>query len=110
MAEFLNQMIPTRKAKEGSGDGFDAMGKPVPLYRRTAALHHCNAMGLTNIEDAWACVGGMAEQLERDQPYEAQAVGMRYLDLTGTYRLMAVLLTAKEPAHAAPKRSSRSPR
>lgn len=103
MAEFRNQTTPTRKAKEGVRDGFGAMGHPVPLHRRTAALAHCKEVGLTNIEDAWACVGGMAEQLERDQPYEAQAVGMRYLDLTGTYRLMAVLLTTEEPAYAAPK-------
>jgi hypothetical protein len=31
--------------------------------------------------------------LERDKPYEAQAAGMKFLDLTGTYRLFAVLLT-----------------
>jgi hypothetical protein len=109
MAEHLNQTPPPRQTKEGSGDGLDAMGKPVPLYRRTAALEHCKAMGLTDPEDAWACVGGMSEQLERDQPYEAQAVGMRYLDLTGTYRLMAVLLTTKEPSNAT-QRNSTSPR
>jgi len=100
MAEHLNQTLPRRQTKEGSGDGFDAMGKPVPIYRRTAGLEVCKAMGLTDREDAIACVGGMAEQLERDKPYEAMARGMRYLDLTGTYRLMAVLLTAPEPSHA----------
>lgn len=98
MAEFLNQKKPKRQTKKGSGDGFDAMGKPVPMYRRTAALAHCRDMGLTDAEDATACIGGVADKLERDQPYEAMAEGMKYLDLTGTYRLMAVLLTAQQPA------------
>ena len=104
MAEFLNQTVPTRMSKEGSDSGFDAMGKPVPMHRRTAALEHCRQMGLTNTEDAWNCVGGMAQQLERDRPYEAMAAGMKYLDLTGVYRLMAVLLCAepKEDQGAGP--------
>lgn len=96
MAEFLGSVKPPRKTKPGSNSGFDAMGKPVPLHRRTAALHHCKQMGLNDVEDAWTCVGQMSEQLERDKPYEAMAVGMKYLDLIGTYRLMAVLLTAEE--------------
>lgn len=111
MAEFMNQTRPTRMTKEGSGSGFDAMGKPVPLHRRTDALADCMRMGVTDIEDAWACVGGMAEQLERDQPYEAMAVGTRYLDLTGTYRLMAVLLTGDNPENetkAKPRRSKKA--
>jgi len=53
-------------------------------------------MGLTDNEDAWRCVGTTAEALERDKPYEAQAAAMVYLDLTGAYRLMAVLLTAEK--------------
>lgn len=97
MAEFLGQIKPRRQTVTGSYSGFDAMGKPVPPYRKTAALAHCRAMGLTDPEDATACVGGMAQQLERDQPYEAMAAGMKYLDYTGTYRLMAVLLTAEKP-------------
>jgi len=40
------------------------------------------------------CVNAAAEQLQRDQPYEAQAAGMKFLDLTGVYRLFAVLLCA----------------
>jgi hypothetical protein len=99
MAEFLtpqnmkNKVIP---APSPTGDsGFDAMGKPMPLHRCTVALHHCRDMGLTNTEQAMACVSGMAAQLARDEPYEALAVGMRYLDITGCYRLIAVLLTAE---------------
>lgn len=96
MAEFLNQKIPERISKEGSDSGFDAMGKPIPMFRRQIAYDHCKQMGITNSEDAWGCVNGVSESLERDQPYDAMAKGMQYLDLTGTYRLMAVLLTAQQ--------------
>jgi len=108
MAEFLNQVVPTRLSKEGSNSGFDAMGKPVPWHRQSAALEHCRQMGIHNIEDAMNCVSGMAQQLERDKSYEAMAAGMKYLDLTGTYRLMAVLLCAEEqPTKKEPKHANR---
>ncbi len=77
-------------------DGFAAMGKPVPFWRRQAGYETCRAMGLTS-ENAYSAVGVMSEQLERDQPYDAMEKGMEYIDLTGTYRLMAVLLTASRP-------------
>ena len=87
MAEHLNQV------REPEMSGFNAMGKPIPLHRKTSGYEHCIQMGL-NKTRAVECVNGMSEQLERDKPYEAQAIGMRHLDLTGTYRVMAVLLTA----------------
>lgn len=95
MAEFIG-ITGERSAVPGSGDGFDAMGKPIPSYRRQAAYAHCKDMGL-DAEASWSAVSGMADQLERDKPYEAMEAGMRWLDLTGTYRLMAVLLTAEKP-------------
>lgn len=49
-------------------------------------------MGLTNVGDILSVVEGMAAQLERDEPYKAMSIGMGFLDLTGTYRIMAVLL------------------
>jgi hypothetical protein len=93
MAEHLNQPKPDMD------DGFNNMGKPIPLFRKEAALKHAKAMGLDGTE-AWAVVGSVAEQLERDEPYQAQRKAMVYLDLTGAYRLMAVLLTAPEPIAA----------
>lgn len=86
MAEHLNQRIepPMRP--------FDNMGKPISEARKQAAYEHCLEMGLERSR-AMECASGMAEQLERDKPYEAQACGMRHLDLTGTYRVMAVLLS-----------------
>jgi hypothetical protein len=95
MAEFMQGARLERHTKKGSGSGFDAMGKQVPIHRRTAALEQCRLMGLTDTEDAWTCIGTMAEKLERDQPYEAMAAGMKYLDLCGTYRVMAYLLTGE---------------
>lgn len=95
MAEFLNQ--PKRELTPGD-EGFNAFGKEVPLFRRQAALEHIREIGVTSTKDAWECVGGMAEEIARDQPYKAIEIGMRYVDLTGTYRIMAVLCTAQEKA------------
>ncbi len=90
MAEHLNQTV------EPLDDGFAAMGKPIPLYRKQAAFEHCREIGL-DTPKSWAVVNDMSDKLQRDKPYEAQAGGMKYLDLTGTYRIMAVLLTSPEP-------------
>ena len=73
-------------------DAFNMMGKPIPLVARDKGYAECRIMGLNQAE-AVECVGSMSEQLERDQPYEAQAAAMKFLDLIGAYRLMAVLLT-----------------
>lgn len=70
---------------------FNNMGKPVPFERRQSAYKNCRHMGL-NQARAYECVDAMAEQLKRDEPYMAQKAGMQFLDLTGTYRIMAVLL------------------
>jgi hypothetical protein len=86
MAEFLE------KKKKPLPSGYARMGQPLPETSRSAAYKHCRAMGLSSAE-SWACVQGVAEQLERDVPYEAMQAGMLYLDLTGVYRLFAVLLT-----------------
>jgi hypothetical protein len=88
MAEFMNQKV------EPEMSPIDRMGKPLPEPARQAAYEHCKRMGL-NSARAWECVGGMAEQLERDKPYEAMQTGCRFLDLTGSYRVMAVLLTVE---------------
>ncbi len=94
MAEHLNQI------KEPELDLFNFMGKPVPPAARQVGFDHCKEMGLESPR-AWECVSQVSEQLERDQPYQAQAAGMLHLDLTGTYRLFAVLLA--ETARLEPK-------
>lgn len=69
------------------------MGKPIPTDRKEAAMEQLREMGLTNKDDQVACISCICEQLERDKPFEAQQMGMKYIDLTGTYRIFAVLLT-----------------
>lgn len=76
--------------------GFDAMGHPVPTDRKEAAYSTAKEMGITGFEEASELVGTMAQCIERDHPYEAEKAGMKFLDLTGTYRLMAVLMTEPE--------------
>lgn len=100
MAEHLNQPKPEICSE------FQAMGKPIPAFRRQAAYEACKDMGLDSAQ-AMHCVNGVVEQLERDQPYEAQAAGMRFLDLTGTYRLFAVLLATPEPTPTTRTEASR---
>lgn len=94
MAEFIGQTKPAKTEGFAPGSGFDAFGKSVSFERRAEALKHCREMGLNDTEEAMACIGGMAEQIERDEPYKAIEIGMKWLDLTGTYRLLAVLCTA----------------
>lgn len=86
MAEHLNQEV------EVELDPFNAMGKPISEAAREAGYDHCKQMGLSRAR-SWECVQAVSEQLERDKPYEAQAAGMKFLDLTGVYRLFAVILT-----------------
>jgi hypothetical protein len=87
MAEHLNQ-----PAAQPEVDFFAMMGRPISTMVRQDAYDVCrNSFGLSS-SDAQACVNGMAEQLERDKPYHAQGAAMKYIDLTGTYRLMAMLL------------------
>lgn len=86
MAEHLNQVV------EPEMIGFNLMGKSLSEKARSQAYSHCKQMGLSSAR-AWECVGQVAEMLERDEPYKAQAAGMKFLDLTGTYRLFAVLLS-----------------
>lgn len=92
MAEFMNTPRVASRMQEIEGDsGFAAFGKPVSTERRSEALKHIREMGIANNADAWECIGNMSGAIERDQPYECVGIGMRYVDLTGTYRLMAVL-------------------
>lgn len=91
MAEHLNHKPAGPEAP--TTDYFSAMGKPIPPEARQRGYDECKKMGLESAA-AWSAVNGMAEQLERDKPYEAQSAAMKHVDLTGTYRLMAVLLVA----------------
>lgn len=92
MAEFLGQRKPKR-IEMGKDQGFDAMGKPIPNLRKMAADDHLKDMGVTDAEDRFSCIASVSNRLEHDDPYAALGAAMVYLDFTGAYRLMAVLLT-----------------
>lgn len=96
MAEFINQPV------EAALSPFNAMGKPIKPAARQAGYDACKDMGLDSAR-SWEAVNTTAEQLERDKPYEALGAATKLLDLTGAYRLMAVLLAhvPQEADHAA---------
>lgn len=95
-------------------DGYDAIGHPIPATRLSAAYRAVKDM-IPDIstEHAMALVGRVADALERDEPYEAlreathAPIGRDVhspvasvvpttpvaLDVTGGYRLLALLLT-----------------
>lgn len=82
-----------QETTEATQSGFNAMGQPISESRRQFAYDTCKEIGL-NTETAWHAVSSIADALERDKPYEAMEAGIHYIDLTGVYRIMAVLLTA----------------
>lgn len=96
MAEFLGQEIPT-KLNNGQDDGFSAMGRPIPILRKRNAYIHLKNMGVTDSEYRFRCVAMVAARLEHDDPYGALGEATKFVDLTGAYRLMAVLLTGDQP-------------
>lgn len=77
--------------------GFDALGKSVPFYRQDAAYQHMKDMGCTDKEGMWNCIGRMSNAIARDEPHDALETAINYVDATGAYRLLAVLLTAEAP-------------
>lgn len=83
---------------ETEGDeGHAAFGKKVSFARRANADSHLKEMGLTDITARLDCIGKMAEAIERDEPMRAMNDCFKYLDVTGCYRLMAVLCTNPSP-------------
>jgi hypothetical protein len=80
-------------------EAFEAMGKPVPEDRRDAAYSWLRSIGIGR-EEAWQTVQQASTALERDHPHEVFKIAMQFIDLTGAYRLMALLLTS--PAKAEP--------
>lgn len=95
MAEFLNQVIP--HGDPATTDGFGNMGKPIPDFRKDEAYRTCRQEFGMDASKSMGTVQGCAQSLERDKPYEAMEAAMKYgVDLTGAYRLIAVLLVHQE--------------
>ena len=72
--------------------GFEAMGQPIPTHRKESALSLVKSWGV-GFDDAYTLVAQMTGCLERDKPFEAMEATKGVIDLTGAYRVMAVLLT-----------------
>lgn len=53
------------------------MGKPIPNTRRQRAYDAAKSIG---VKDPHSLVSGMAEQLERDKPFEAMEVAKKHID------------------------------
>lgn len=75
-----------------ASSGFAAMGKPVPAERQQAAYDAASKMG---VEKPFTLINGMAKLLEKDKPFEALQLSRAYVDVTGSYMLLAYLLTGK---------------
>lgn len=84
MAEHPHQRHAVSRA-------FDMMGQQIPAAARDACYREAKLLGLLTRE-AYACVAGICEGLERDEPYAAMAAALVYVDLTSYIRLMALVL------------------
>lgn len=93
-------MAKTKEKAEKYPSGYAAMGHRVPPHRLSNAYKTIKEI-IPNIstEDAMTVVGKMANCVERDDPYGALLdhsdgyATARPIDLTGSYRLLAVLCT-----------------
>lgn len=97
--------VGRKKPDEVVRSEYDALGYPVPMYRRSAAYQHAKDMGCTDREKIFRCIEAMSNCIERDDPHGAmeRALGPAWgghedgiVDALGVYRLLAVLLTAEK--------------
>ncbi len=87
----------TRNQPWHGQSGFEAMGREVPPFRKAEAERHLKLMGFPDAEQRFEIVNAMSEAIRRDNTHEALEVGYRKkLDVTGCYRLLAVLLNHTE--------------
>ena len=85
---------------------FNAMGNPIPNFRKQNAYTMCREIIGLDTDTAWSLIEGMSNSLERDMPYEAMKHAENKVDLTGAYRVMAYLLTGEpkwQPIETAPR-------
>ncbi len=99
MTDLQPPPIPDDAAfrETAAASGFDAWGQPIPSNRRGAAYEWLRSIGLTQ-EDAWSVTEASVHALEQDRPLSVFDVCQGKVDLTGAYRLLAILST--EPTDA----------
>lgn len=73
-------------------NGLSALGHEVPFTRRDKAYIAAKEMGL-NSADAFSVIDAMSECVRKDRPNSALEIGCKHVDFTGSYRLLATLLT-----------------
>lgn len=71
----------------GEPSGFDAMGEPVPDERVREARRHAERIGCNDA----GFVDTMARAVANDRPAKAMNTAREHVDLTGAYRILAVL-------------------
>ncbi len=81
------------KHKSETGDAFDAFGKPVPTERQVAALDCAVEVMGADPDLADPIIQRAARYIESDEPLYAFTVLQNIVDLTGAYRLVAVMCT-----------------
>jgi hypothetical protein len=92
---------PARNQPWHGQSGFEAMGHEVPMFRKSAAERHLKQMGFDDAEQRFDIVAKMSGEIERDNSHAAMEAAYKLgLDVTGAYRLLAVLLTAVPPTEA----------
>lgn len=96
MAEFINTTNQKEQRADDAScaDGMNAFGKPVPMFRKIAAEQHCRDMGMDDTAKITGMISRVSEFIARDDPHRALEALMAYVDLTGAYRLLAVMCTA----------------
>lgn len=97
---------PGQLNRDGMDHGkseWEALGLPVPFFRRSAGIRHLREMGFTDREQMDRIVGKMSAQIERDDSHGALEEAMKLgVDATGCYRLLAVLLCEPRPVEPEP--------
>lgn len=87
----------TSTSGTGQVDWFDALGDEVPDEQRQAAIQEARKMGVEASDDSpW--VNEVARLVEDDRPKEAIEAARVHLDLTGSFRFLAVLCTPESPS------------
>jgi hypothetical protein len=75
-------------------DPFNSFGQFVPYSRRQRAHDTVKQMiPELGTAESMALIDSVSESIRRDMPYEAMERARKNLDVTGCYRLLAVLCT-----------------
>lgn len=91
--EFVGMWIGPRPEKQNGLEGYEAMGQKVPFDRRQEGYKHLKDMGFTDKEQMFHMVQMLADRIERDEVHGGmEELYKRGLDVTGIYRLLAVML------------------